>query len=599
MYHNSAIQAGRRLARQSMLSLCVGSAILLSSFSLQAADRVGDFALLDQDGIYHNMSWYDNNKAVALFVQVNGDSASQASMARLAALRADYESRGVVFMTINPLGQSRDSVAQEVSALQDIPALIDDTQLISEALGIEKSGEVLLFDPSAFRVMYRGPAGQELESALAATVSGDMPDGIVLPAQGSSISYPARERNMAQGVSYVNDIAPMFVQHCADCHRDGGIAPFALDSHAMAQGWSPMIREVLMTKRMPPAQVDPHVGDFSNSYNVPLADQQKLLHWIAQGSPKDGDVDPLAQIEWPETQWAFGEPDLIIPIPAQEIPATGVLEYIDVVVPIPGLTEDRWLRASQYMPSDRTVLHHTLNALIEPGQRPRPGLIGSFSHPDAPYITPYIPGAEPYIEDPDTGGLLKAGTMLALNMHYTTTGRATVDEGQIGLWFYDEDEKPSQRKLGECACIFPNEWTDIPPNDPNFAQVKSVTVGYDAYLTGFHPHMHFRGKSMVFEARYPDGSVETLLNIARYNYDWQVEYKLTEPKFVPAGTQVVVTGVFDNSVQNPANPDPDRQVPWGQQSWDEMFFGQVYWKPADPAVLDQLRERMGGGVATN
>ena len=599
MYHNSAIQAGRRLARQSMRSLCVGSAILLSSFSLQAADRVGDFALLDQDGIYHNMSWYDNNKAVALFVQVNGDSVSQASMDRLTALRADYESLGVVFMTINPLGQSRESVAQEVSALQDIPALIDDTQLISEALGIEKSGEVLLFDPSAFRVMYRGPAGDELESALAATVSGDMPDGIVLPAQGSSISYPARERNMAQGVSYVNDIAPMFVQHCADCHRDGGIAPFALDSHAMAQGWSPMIREVLMTKRMPPAQVDPHVGDFSNSYNVPLADQQKLLHWIAQGSPKDGDVDPLAQIEWPETQWAFGEPDLIIPIPAQEIPATGVLEYIDVVVPIPGLTEDRWLRASQYMPSDRTVLHHTLNALIEPGQRPRPGLIGSFSHPDAPYITPYIPGAEPYIEDADTGGLLKAGTMLALNMHYTTTGRATVDEGQIGLWFYDEDQKPSQRKLGECACIFPNEWTDIPPNDPNFAQVKSVTVGYDAYLTGFHPHMHFRGKSMVFEARYPDGSVETLLNIARYNYDWQVEYKLTEPKFVPAGTQVVVTGVFDNSVQNPANPDPDRQVPWGQQSWDEMFFGQVYWKPADPAVLDQLRERMGGGVATN
>ena len=104
---------------------------------------------------------------------------------------------------------------------------------------------------------------------------------------------------------------------------------------------------------------------------------------------------------------------------------------------------------------------------------------------------------------------------------------------------------------------------------------------------------------MVFEAQYPDGSSETLLNIARYNYDWQIEYKLVVPKFVPAGTKVVVSGKFDNSLQNPANPDPEREVPWGQQSWDEMFFGQVYWKAADPAVLDQLREKLGGGVAAN
>lgn len=145
-----------------------------------------------------------------------------------------------------------------------------------------------------------------------------------------------------------------------------------------------------------------------------------------------------------------------------------------------------WLKAGQYILSDPTVLHHTLNAQIEPGQRPKPGLSSVFSHPDAPYITPYIPGAEPYIEDPNTGGLLKAGTMLALNMRYTTIGRATVDEGKIGLWCCDKGDEPSQRKLGECACIFANEWTDIPPNDANFAQVKSVSVGYDAYLPDWY-----------------------------------------------------------------------------------------------------------------
>jgi hypothetical protein len=590
---------GQPLCR-TVTALCAGVFIALSSGAVFAQGRVGDFALLDHEGIYHSMSWYDNNKAIALFVQVNDDAASLLSLTQLSTLRASYESRGIVFMMINPMGQHRDSVRAVANQFDGVPVLIDDAQLISEALGIQNSGEVLLFNPSSFRVMYRGAADDKFRSALEAAVDGTLTQAVVTDATGQVILYPARDHNMAAGVSYSRDVAPVLVRHCAGCHREGGIAPFALNSHAMAQGWSPMIREVLMTKRMPPAQIDPHIGEFSNSYNVPFEDQQKLLHWIAQGSPKDGDADPLTLIEWPETEWAFGEPDLIIPIPPQEIPATGVLDYINVVVPIPGLAEDRWLRASQYIPGDRTVLHHTLNALIEPGQRPRPGLIGSFSHPDQPYITPYIPGAEPYIEDEDTGGLLKAGTTLALNMHYTTTGRATVDEGKIGLWFYPKDQVPSQRKLGECACIFTNEWTNIPPNDPNFAQVKSITVGYDAYLTGFHPHMHFRGKSMVFDAHYPDGRTERLLNIARYNYDWQVEYKLVEPKFVPAGTQIVVTGVFDNSSQNPANPDPERSVPWGEQSWDEMFFGQVYWKAADPAVLDQLRARMGAGrVATN
>lgn len=580
--------------KKSAASVLSGLMLMAASVSVSANERVGDFALLDHNGVYHNMSWYDNNKAVVLFVQVNNDAASEASLQQIAQIKASYESRGVVVMMLNPNGVTRDSVQAVAQRFGDIPILIDDAQLISEALGVGRSAEVIVFNPSSFRVDYRGPAGNQLTAALDSIVAGSLADSIALTAPGTEIVYPARDTNMSAGVSYSKDVAPVLAKYCADCHRDGGIGPFALDSHAMAQGWSPMIREVLMTKRMPPAQIDPHVGEFSNSYNVPLEDQQKILHWIAQGSKKDGDTDPLAQIEWPETEWAFGEPDLIIDLPPQQIPATGVLEYINVVVPIAGLTEDRWLKASQYIPSDRTVLHHTLNALLEPGQRPKPGLIGSFTHPDQPYITPYIPGAEPYIEDPDTGGLLKAGTALALNMHYTTNGRETVDQGRIGLWFYEEDEAPSQRKLGECACIFTNEWTDIPPNDPNFAQVKSITVGYDAYLTGFHPHMHFRGKSMVFEAHYPDGRVEKLLNIARYNYDWQVEYKLVDPKFVPAGTRIVVTGVFDNSSQNRANPDPDRLVPWGEQSWDEMFFGQVYWKAADPAVLDQLRARMSG-----
>jgi hypothetical protein len=181
---------------------------------------------------------------------------------------------------------------------------------------------------------------------------------------------------------------------------------------------------------------------------------------------------------------------------------------------------------------------------------------------------------------PNTGGLLKDGTTLRLNLHYTTSGKEAVDRSRIGLWFYPEGEVPEERMSGRCACIFPGGWTNIPPYDPAFEQRKSITIERDAYIHSMLPHMHFRGKSMRFVATYPDGSEEELLNIANYNYNWQLHYTLKEPKFVPGGTVITAIGVYDNSAQNPANPDPSREIGWGEQSWDEMFFGTVQWKYA-------------------
>lgn len=345
-----------------------------------------------------------------------------------------------------------------------------------------------------------------------------------------------------------------------------------------------MIREVLMTKRMPPGQLDPHVGNFANDYNLAVADQQTLIQWIEAGAQQDGTADPLAELTWPESKWAYGEPDLIVKVPPQNIPATGILDYITVVVPFEGLDRDRWVRASQYLAGDRQVLHHTLNAIMQPGEtRPR-GFLGE-SDPNVAYITPYIPGAEPHMEKPNTGGLLKAGSKLALQLHYTTMGKETVDASEIGIWFYPDDQIPQERLSSECACIFPQTWTNIPAYDPDFEQQQSITIKADAYLQSFIPHMHFRGKSMRFAAHFPDGQVQDLINIANYNYNWQIDYKLEEPVFVPAGTKIVVTAAYDNSSQNKANPDPSRTVPWGDQSWDEMFFGQVYWKYVDQSAF--------------
>jgi len=562
------------ISSKAVLAMLLGS--LVSGVSL-AQDRVGDFSLLDQDGYFHNMSWYDDHATIALLVQANDGMDMAAHVSEFNALKAKYDEAGVEFMMINPMGRlNREDVQAELTKYSvDIPVLMDDARVISKALGIDKTGEVLLFNPSSFRVEFRGPVSAT-ESVIQAVLRDEEISNAAVAATGSPVTYSEVEQFATNPPSYENDIAPIIAENCASCHREGGIAPFAMDSHAMIQGWSPMIREVLMTKRMPPGQIDGHIGEFINDMRLEDDQIQKVVAWIEAGSQKDGATDPLAELTWPDTKWAFGEPDYIIKVPPQEIPATGVLDYRHVSVPI-DIEEDKWVRASQYVAGDRTVLHHTLNSLVEPGASRRGGFLGG-GNADQANITAYIPGAAPSMEPPNTGGLLKAGSVLNLQLHYTTNGRETVDASEIGLWFYPEGEVPEERMSGQCACIFTPGWTNIPPGDPEFVMEQSVTLRRDAEMHSFTPHMHFRGKYMRFYADYPDGTREELINIANYNYNWQLAYTYEEPKPMPAGTVLTAVGAFDNSAQNPANPDPERSVPWGQQSWDEMFFGAMSWK---------------------
>lgn len=571
--------------KASLLKTSLMAALLVPAMA-GAAERVGDFSLLDQQGYFHNMAWYDDHAAVAFLVQANDSAASAQAIPDYLALKNQFEELGIEFMMINPMGRSnRDAVAAKLAewGVEDVPVLMDDARMISRDLGIERTGEVLLFDPSSFSVVYRGSVAGA-EQAIREVVAKQPVSNPVVASSGEPIQYTEAEQLLGSQVSYVKDVAPIIAENCASCHREGGIAPFAMDSHAMVQGWSPMIREVVMTKRMPPGQIDGHVGEFINDMRLEDGEVQKLLAWIEAGAQKDGDNDPLAELTWPTSKWAFGEPDYIIKVPPQEIPATGVLDYIHVSVPI-DIEKDRWLRGSQYVAGDRTVLHHTLNSLVEPGASRRGGFIGG-GGPDQANITAYIPGAEPRMNPPNTGGLLKAGSTLNLQLHYTTNGRETTDASEIGLWFYPEGEVPEKRMSGQCACIFTPTWTNIPPGDPAFEQSASVTLSRDAYMHSFTPHMHFRGKYMRFYADLPDGSREELINIAKYNYNWQLAYTYKEPKLLPAGTVVTAVGAFDNSAQNPYNPDPERSVPWGQQSWDEMFFGAMSWQYADQGGED-------------
>ncbi len=557
------------------------AASLAFAAPLMAAERVGDFALLDQAGYFHQMNWYDNNAVIVLLVHATADSAVAQALPTFAQLQSRFAEQGAQFFMLNPMGlNDRDAVQAELDrAGIAIPVLMDDTQLIAEALGLTHTAEVLVFDPAEFTVQYRGPADASLSRILTDLLAGKSVQSAGTVPQGAVITYPIATAHQQSVPSYAQDIAPIIADNCATCHRAGGIAPFAMDSHTMVLGWSPMIREVVMTKRMPPGQIDGHIGDFINSMVLADADAQKLLHWIDAGAPKDGAVDPLSQLQWPATEWAFGEPDYIIEIPPQEIPATGVLDYYNVMVSV-DTEQDRWVRASQYIPGDRTVLHHTLHSIIPPGATRGGSLLGG-DDPDRPDIAPYIPGQSPRMQPPNTGGLLKAGSRIAMQMHFTTNGKETTDASRIGIWFYPEGFVPTERMSGACACHFTPTWVDIPPYDPDYEMRQSITIDKEASLFAFTPHMHFRGKRMRFYAQYPDGTDEELINIANYNYNWQLAYTLREPKLVPAGTVITAIGAFDNSAQNKSNPDPARSVPWGLQSWDEMFFGAADWKYSD------------------
>jgi len=390
----------------------------------------------------------------------------------------------------------------------------------------------------------------------------------------------------ADEIDYARDVAPIFVEQCQSCHREGGIAPWAMTNYQMVQGFAPAIKEAIVSKRMPPGQIDrKFAGTIVNHRTLSNREVDTIVAWIDAGAPVEGDADPLTETTYSTSEWVHGEPDMIIEVPPQEIPAFGTMgpnaipyRYTSVDL---GLTEDKWLRGSQFLPSEPTVMHHMLNTVQVPGEG-RGSLLGAQGegqqNMDNATISAYVPGGDPDYYDENTGGLLKAGSVVNLQLHYTPDGTARTDRARIGLYFHDEGVVPEERMAGDCACIFPNNWTPIPPYDPNFVQTAEITLKNDIRLHTFLPHMHFRGKSMRAKAIYADGTEEELIDIPKYDYAWQLSYTWKEPKFIPAGTRLFVEGAFDNSADNSMNPDPAREVPWGQMSEDEMFFGAFTWK---------------------
>ena len=605
--------------------LGVALVAILVSGALNAGERVGDFALIDHQGAIQHMAWYDDHSAVIIVPMIN----SQVDAASLKALQKTYTEQGVQFFLLNPgLYSDRTLVQSEVAALGlDLPVLMDDAQLVTEMLGITRLDDAVLYNPTNFELLYRGPIA-DIESSLKQLLAGEKFEMISVASNGTVIEFPNLDTHA--NLSYEKDIAPIIADNCATCHREGGIAPFAMDSSISVQGWSPMIREVVMTKRMPPGQVDNKVGHkMKNEMNLSDEEMQKLVCWVNTGSKVDSDNDPLTALTWPTDKWSLGQPDLIVKVPEQSIPATGVVDYMDIPIDL-GLDRDVWIKGSEVVPGNPAVLHHIITTVVPPegapdfqqiftdlmaslpaekaqsirttlfaaiaaDQEPDIGAIfkeipdldiSSFlgsSDPDLGSVAGYAPGNNITLNPPGVGGLLKAGTTLNLQMHYTTSGKETTDSTEIGIYFYEEGEVPDERMSGGVG----NAFSIAIPAQAKDHEMELVTlVPEDAELYSLMPHMHFRGKRMKFTAQYPDGSEDLLLSVPAYSFNWQLAHELEEPIQIPAGTKIVATGAFDNSSQNTFNPDANTEINWGEQSFEEMFMGFYTWKNVDQGGSD-------------
>ncbi len=547
------------------------AAALIATPVFALPDRIGDFALLDSDGEFHQLSRYRHMDALVLMAYDSSCESIDSAIAQYNSAGSGFAGQSVAFALIEAAGTTDvDAVRASKSAKGiDFPVLIDNGQLVSETLQLGKAGEVAVLDPERLTMLYRGPA-TEMGDVLQAELNSGVDNTVVQAASGCDISYPVKSAQTDSVPDYAEEVAPIIAEQCASCHREGGIGPFAMDSHLMLQGWSPMIREVLLTKRMPPMQVDPNIGHFDNARYISDAEMQTLVHWIDAGAPRGAaPVDPLTQLEFPDRKsWQLGEPDYIIKAPKHEVPATGVLDYINVDVELP-FEEDKWVRAVQFIAGDESVLHHLLTYVTAPAEDFDGGESDTRSIARR-FLEGYAPGKVDAMTFPEnTGVYIPEGHKLSMQFHYTTNGRATSDETILGLYMYDEPPE-HENFTRSVSGMF-----RIPPYAQDHAAEAAYVFQEDVVVTGLRAHMHFRGKDMQFAAEYPDGTMEQLLSVPNYSYAWQPTYQLSDPKALPAGTKVHVTGTFDNSEYNPANPDPSKELTFGLQSWDEMFIG--YW----------------------
>lgn len=394
----------------------------------------------------------------------------------------------------------------------------------------------------------------------------------------------------AEPITYTRDIAPILHKNCTGCHRPGQGAPMSLLTYKDVRPWARPIRSEVVQRQMPPWFADRHIQSFSNDPSLSEQEIDLISRWVAAGAPRGDGPDPDPP-QYPDG-WQIGTPDLVLvnakPV---SVPAAGVLDYVNIEIPT-NLEEDKWVQALEVRPSDRRVVHHSIVFVRSPklpGMALTPRPEGQFCSEDVcGNIEPYDPntmmftgtavGTPPDVYPAGTAKLLPAGSVLSLQVHYTTIGTATTDQLSIGLVFAKEPPKIPLKTVPLSRTSFV-----IPPRAANHVLEATIDFNKDVTVWSIAPHAHLRGKSWRFELVDAEGNAQPVLSVPRFDFNWQLVYRFSQPLTMTRGTRVRGVAVFDNSSANRDNPNPDAEVRSGSQTTDEMLFAAVVYSVGSAA----------------
>jgi len=395
--------------------------------------------------------------------------------------------------------------------------------------------------------------------------------------------------------TFAKDVAPILYKNCASCHRPNDIAPMSLLTYENARPWAKAIREQVATRQMPPWHATQAHGTFLNDRRLSDADRDTLIRWVDGGAPK-GDPKDLPPVPKFTDGWEIGTPDVVLSMAKDyDVPTSGTVAYQYFDVPT-NFTEDKWVQAIEVRPGTRSVVHHVLVFCREPGAKPRPmgyvSVVPKMAQrgQSAALIGTTAPGTNAMVFQPGTALLVKAGSVLLFQMHYTTNGQAAKDRSSVGMTFA---KQPPQLEIRTSA--FVNPMFVIPAGANNHQVDSAIQFEQDAHIWGLVPHTHLRGKSWEYRIIYPDGRNEVVLSVPKYDFNWQTYYLFSKPLAVPKGTRLEATAHYDNSTANAYNPDPNMAVRWGDQTWEEMQYTGITYsidnQPVQPSPEAARKEQ--------
>jgi mono/diheme cytochrome c family protein len=556
------------------LAAAVPAILLAAAEPASTAKLVGatvdNFMLSDQTGMGHELYYYSESPAIVLVSVAGNDAISAKATAAINKVREQFKDSKVLFLMLDSSLEASGGKFEGRPGSAELPVLADELQLVGRALGVTKTAEVFLVNTKNWTIAYHGPIDDSfaskktkdanLAAALTAVLAGKAVPVPEASVKGTAIDFPDRKKvaEFAK-IDYATQIAPILADKCVVCHTEGGLGPFAMNSYDVVKGFSPMIREVLRTKRMPPYHSDNHGAVWADDMRLKDEQVKTIVNWVEAGSPRGAGKDPLPEAAKPAPKWPMGEPDVVVRVPSFDVPATGIVDYQDRSVPT-NLTEGKWLRATAWANATPTV-HHALAGYIprvDPNGR-------GFSWNVA--LGGYGPGGAPNLTPADTGIYVPPGGSYSFQMHYTPIGKPTTDTTEVGYYFHKEQPKYLLRQASITDFSL-----EIPAGNGRHMETAYLEFPHDAEVFGVQPHCHSRCYSTKLRIRYPDGKEKVLLNQPRYYFSWQREYHFKEMLEVPKGSILIADYVYDNSTANRANPDPKRQVTFGEQTSEEMLF---------------------------